>query len=341
MTNPLYPWQQESWRQLLQLRPRLPHAILLYGPAGIGKTHFAEAFAQSLLCEMPQQDGHACGQCSACGWFLQQNHPDFRRVRPEALDDEDGDGADGGEERKTAKAAKTPSREIKIDQIRALADFMNVSTHRSGMRVVVLYPAEALNNAAANALLKTLEEPPPNTVFLLICNRLDRLPPTVLSRCRKFALALPPRQQALDWLQQQQLKDADVWLAEQGGAPLAALESAHSEGREMMEELLAFLSAPSTERALKTAERLQKTPVALQVGWMQRWLYDLLSSRMTSTIRYYPRHSRELTALGGRLEPHALLTALKQLNERRAIADHPLSAKLFIEDMLLAYAALV
>jgi DNA polymerase-3 subunit delta' len=339
MSNTLYPWQHESWRQLQQLRARLPHAILLYGAAGIGKTDFAEAFAQSLLCEMPQPDGHACGQCSACGWFMQQNHPDFRRVRPEALDEEDGDEV--GEEKKTAKAAKTPSKEIKIDQIRALADFMNVSTHRSGMRVVVLYPAEALNNAAANALLKTLEEPPPNTVFLLICNRLDRLLPTILSRCRNFALALPPQPDALKWLQQQPLKDADVWLAEQGGAPLAALEAAQSDGREMQDELIAFLLAPTTERALKTAERLQKTPVALQVGWMQRWLYDLLSSRMSSTIRYYPRHNRELTALGDRLEPHALLAALKQLNERRAIADHPLSAKLFIEDMLLAYVALL
>jgi DNA polymerase-3 subunit delta' len=341
MSDTLYPWQHESWRQLQQLRGRLPHAILLYGAEGIGKTHFADAFAQSLLCEAPQPDGHACGQCSACGWFLQHNHPDFRRVRPEALDDEDGaDSADGGEEKKTAKAAKTPSKEIKIDQIRALADFMNVSTHRSGMRVVVLYPAEALNNAASNALLKTLEEPPPNTVFLLSCNRLDRLLPTILSRCRKFALALPPQQQALDWLQHQQLKDADVWLAEQGGAPLAALHSAQSEGREMLDELIAFLLAPTLERALKSAERLQKTPVTLLVGWMQRWLYDLLSSRMTSVIRYYPRHGRELTALGRRLESHALLAALRQLGERRAISEHPLSAKLFIEDMLLAYAAL-
>jgi DNA polymerase-3 subunit delta' len=260
-------------------------------------------------------------------------------VRPEALDDDAGEAADG-EEKKSAKAARAPSKEIKIDQIRALADFMNVSTHRSGMRVVVLYPAEALNNAAANALLKTLEEPPPNTIFLLSCNRLDRLLPTILSRCRKFALALPARAQALDWLKQQQLADADVWLAEQGGAPLAALDAAHADGREMLDELLEFLRAPSVERALKTADRLQKTPVTLSVGWTQRWLYDLLSARMTAVIRYYPRHQRELQALAGKLDEHTLLGALKQINERRAVADHPLSPKLFIEDMLLAYAAL-
>jgi DNA polymerase-3 subunit delta' len=339
MSTSLYPWQQESWLQLQQLRTRLPHAILLYGAEGIGKTHFAEAFAQSLLCEAPQADGHACGVCDACGWFLQQNHPDFRRVRPEALDDDAGENADG-EEKKAARAAKTPSKEIKIDQIRALADFMNVSTHRSGMRVVVLYPAEALNNASANALLKTLEEPPPNTIFLLSCNRLDRLLPTILSRCRKFALALPTREQSLAWLKQEQLPDADVWLAEQGGAPLAALNAASADGREMLDELLTFLQAPSVERALKTADKLQKTPVAMSVGWTQRWLYDLLSSRMTSVIRYYPRHAKQLKAMGATLSSETLLGALKQINERRAIADHPLSPKLFLEDMLLAYSAL-
>lgn len=94
------------------------------------------------------------------------------------------------------------------------------------------------------------------------------------------------------------------------------------------------------ERALKTADRLQKTPVSLSVGWTQRWLYDLLSARMTAVIRYYPRHQRELTTLSGKLDESTLLGALKQIGERRAIADHPLSPKLFIEDMLLSYATL-
>jgi len=140
MSNTVFPWLEDSWLQLQQLRARLPHAILFYGPEGIGKTDFVESFAQSLLCEDVQPDGHACGACASCGWFSQYNHPDYRRVRPEILDGEDGGDEGDGEEKKTAKASKTPSKEIKIDQIRALADFMNVSTHRSGMRVVVLYP---------------------------------------------------------------------------------------------------------------------------------------------------------------------------------------------------------
>lgn len=341
MTQSIFPWLQESWQQLQQLRARLPHAILFYGPEGIGKTAFVESFAQSLLCESVQADGHACGACASCVWFAQYNHPDYRRIRPEVLEGEEtseaGDTSEGSDEKKSTKANKTPSKEIKIDQIRALADFMNVSTHRSGMRVVVLYPAEALNTAAANSLLKTLEEPPPQTIFLLVSNRLDRLLPTILSRCRKFALALPSYQAGLLWLQQQNVKDADVWLSEQGGAPLAALQAANGEGREVMEEFLRCLGQPSIDLALKTAERLQKTPVTDLVGWLQRWLYDLLALKSGGSPRYYPRYAQELNALLPRLDTVALAGALKATNERRAIADHPLSARLFIEEMLLEY----
>jgi DNA polymerase-3 subunit delta' len=344
MSNPLYPWQNAAWQQVMQLRARLPHAILFHGPEGIGKTAFAEHLAQSLLCQAPTVDGQACGRCDACGWFSQYGHPDYRRVRPEILD-EDGsieaeEGSDAGEGKKAAKSAKLPSKEIKIDQIRALADFMNISTHRQGMRIVTLYPAEALNTAAANALLKTLEEPPPSTLFLLVSNSLDRLLPTILSRCRKFALAMPLQEEALAWLRQQNLKDADVWLAEQGGAPLAAHALAQTDARETMDEFLRQLARPSVDGALKTAERLQKTPVPELVAWLQRWLYDVFSLKLSGRIRYYPRYQKELAALAGQADLSELLRALKAVNERRAIAEHPLSARLFIEDMLLDYSTL-
>ena len=340
MSNSIYPWQQESWRQLQQLRPRMPHAILFHGAAGIGKSDFIEAFAQGLLCEAVRPDGHACGACASCGWFSQQNHPDYRRVRPEALEDEPAaEGEEGEGEAKKAKSTKAPSKEIKIEQIRALADFMNISTHRQGLRVVVLYPAEALNMPASNALLKTLEEPPPGTVFLLASNSLDRLLPTILSRCRKFAMPMPSHAEALVWLKAQGVADADSWLREQGGAPLAAMAQAESGNRDDMEALLQLLAHPSVEGALKTADKLQKVPLSAQVSWMQRWLYDLFSYKLAGSVRYYPRYQKELASLAGKIHVSRLLAAIKGANERRATADHPLSPKLFIEDMLLDYAA--
>lgn len=344
MGNTLYPWQDTAWQQLQQLRERLPHAILFHGPEGIGKTAFAEGFAQSLLCQTPAAGGHACGTCDSCGWFTQYSHPDYRRVRPEVLDGDDGveseDGGDAGDAKKTAKSTKAPSKEIKIDQIRALADFMNISTHRQGMRVITLYPAEALNTASSNALLKTLEEPPPDTMFLLVSNSLDRLLPTILSRCRKFALTMPSEAEALSWLKAQDVKDADSWLAEQGGAPLAAHALAQADTRDVMDEFLLQLAKPSTDSALKTAERMQKIPVADLVAWLQRWLYDVFSLKLSGRIRYYPRYKKELAVLAARADITELLRALKAASQRRAIAEHPLSAKLFIEDMLLDYSTL-
>lgn len=343
MSNSIFPWQSNAWEQLQQLRKRLPHAFLFYGMEGVGKTLFAERFAQSLLCEAPLANGHSCNQCASCGWFAQYNHPDYRRVRPETLDDENGNAeedADGTDAKKTAKSIKPLSREIKIGQVRALADFMNISTHRQGKRVITLYPAEALNTASANALLKMLEEPPADTVFLLITNSLDRLLPTILSRCRKFAMRTPSHDEALGWLQQQGVSDADVWLAELGGAPLAVQALAQTESRELAEEFLSLLAKPGVDGALKTAERLQKTPPVELVICLQRWLYDLFSVKLSGRIRYYPRHRKELAALAGQVETSGLLDALKAVAERRAIAEHPLSAKLFIEDMLLDYSSL-
>ncbi len=336
----IYPWQQQSWAQLQHMRARLPHAILFHGPAGIGKADFIEAFAQALLCENVRADGHACGTCASCGWFAQGNHPDYRRVRPEALEDEApaAEGDEGGGDDKKSRS-KTASKDIKIEQVRALADFMNISTHRQGLRVVVLYPAEALNMPASNALLKTLEEPPPGTVFLLASNSLDRLLPTILSRCRKFALALPDHARALAWLQEQGVQDADGWLREQGGAPLAALAQAETGNREELDALLQVLAQPAVDTALRAADRLSKAPLAALVAWQQRWLYDVFSYKLSGTIRYYPRYRRELAALAGRVSTAGLMRAIKAANERRAIADHPLSPKLFVEDMLLDYTA--
>ncbi|MDQ9171577.1 DNA polymerase III subunit delta' [Oxalobacteraceae bacterium R-40] len=341
MKNLLFPWQNDAWRQLQQFGERLPHAILFYGPEGIGKAEFAEHFAQALLCERPDPEGHACGQCSSCGWFAQYGHPDYRRVRPEALDEGEAageeDGTDGEDAPKAAKSTKAPSKEIKIDQIRALSDFMNVSTHRQGRRVIFLYPAEALNAAAANALLKTLEEPPAGTVFLLVTNSLDRLLPTILSRCRKFPLPMPARDEALAWLQSQGLDKAEDYLAQQGGAPIAAKGFAEAGMGEMLDEMLAHLAQPSLEGALKTAERLQKSPLPEIVAWQQRWLYDLFSFKLSGRIRYYSRYGKQLAALSAKADERSLIEALKMASERRALASHPLSPRLVIEDMLLAY----
>lgn len=339
MTTPsLLPWQQHSWQQLQAMAAKMPHAILFHGAEGVGKVAFVTAFAKSLLCESRAGDGHACGACVSCGWFDQYNHPDFRRIRPEILEDSPG-ADDAGDDEASGKGAakKAPSKDIKIDQVRALSAFMNVSTHRSGKRIVLLYPAENLTTEAANAILKTLEEPPPDTVFLLVTHHVDDLLPTILSRCRLFALPLPGKDAALAWLQQQGVADADMWLAGQGGAPLAALAASQGDSSEATDALLQHLVRPDVDSALKTADKLQKNMMADVVGWHQRWLYDLFSYKLSGVVRYYPRYQKEIAALSSRLDAAVIAKALKSVNERRAVADHPLSPKLALESMLLDY----
>lgn len=324
----------------------MPHALLFHGPAGTGKTDFAECFAQSLLCESPLDDGLPCRKCQPCGWFAQYSHMDYRRVRPEALDDEDSEeaGADATETESDGEAAgksKKASTEIRIAQVRALAGFVNLTTHRHGLRVVLLYPAEALNPESANALLKMLEEPPPGTVFLLVADNPDNLLPTIVSRCRKFALPMPSREQSLEWLAGKGIEDAEVWLAEQGGAPIAAFEQARTVGREDLDEFLRQLARPSADGVFRAAERLQKVPVAQLIAWLQRWLYDMFSLRFSGRIRYYPRHKKDLAVLAARMDIAALLQMLKSVNERNRVAEHPLVPRLVIEDMLLDYVKVV
>ncbi len=321
------------------MRERLPHAILFHGARGIGKLAFAEQVAASLLCEQPLDDGNACGVCDSCGWFAQYAHPDYRRLRPDALDTDTADDTEP-DDNGAKKSGKAPSKDIRIEQVRSLAAFMNVSTHRSGLRVVLLYPAEALNAASANALLKTLEEPPPETVFLLVTDRIDRLLPTILSRCRKFPLTAPDHAVALQWLEAQRVPQPERWLAEQGGGPLAALAAAHSAEGGERDALLDFLARPEAGAALVVAERLQKTPLSQLVAWQQRWLYDLLSLKLGARVRYFPHQQQALATLAARLSADRLQQAARDAGARRAVADHPLSARLFIEQMLIDYTGL-
>ena len=260
-------------------------------------------------------------------------------MRPDALEAEAGDETEA-DDGAAKKSAKTPSKDIRIEQVRALAGFMNVSTHRSGLRVVLLYPAETLNAASANALLKTLEEPPPGTVFLLVTDRIDRLLPTILSRCRKFPLTAPDHGSVLRWLEAQGIAQAERWLAEQGGAPLAARDAARGDDGSERDELLAFLARPQAGAALVVAERLQKTSLSQLVAWQQRWLYDLLALKLGGRLRYFPHQQPTLSRLAATVSAQQLQQASRDAGARRAVADHPLSARLFIEQMLLDYTGL-
>ncbi len=325
-----YPWQTESWQALQGLRNRLPHALLLKGAQGIGKLDLAFNFAQSLLCEKPLANGMACQKCDSCHLYELESHPDFRLIQPDALA-----SVDDGEER---SGGKKPSREISVDQIRDLSGFSNLSAHRGGYRVIVIYPAEAMNNNAANSLLKSLEEPTDRLLFLLISHKPQQLLPTILSRCLSFTVHTPSRETGVTWLAQQGVNNPDHALAQTGFAPLQALNWAESgEGAEERSILLAAIRQPSRLDALALVDSLQRSAPVHVIHCLQQWCHDLTSAKLAGAVRYFPEQSDTIIKLAGDVSPLSLMRYQKELLEARRAAYHPLNPKLFLESLLLSY----
>ena len=311
---------------------RMPHALLFHGRPGIGKLHLAQVLAQSLLCENRATDGLACGACPACVWFVAGNHPDYRQVQPEAL-------APAEEEAETteeaAESKKKPSKQIKIEQIRGLSEFLNVGSHRRGHRVILIHPAESMNPGSANALLKSLEEPSAGVVFLLVSHQPSRLLPTVRSRCHALGLSLPPRELSIRWLREQGSKADAATLAFAGDAPLeaASLQDDESETRRRLFELL---GQPATS-ALSLADFCQRLPPGSVVEWMQKWTYDLIATASSGRPRYNIGHERKLALLAQKMSKLKLLRFYSALGSMKAISEHSLNARLFFDDLFFSY----
>lgn len=326
-----YPWLESAWHDLKLQRNRLHHALLFTGPRGIGKLELARYLAKTLLCEsMPEDAWEPCGQCPGCRWFEAGHHPDFRIL---TLVSEEEDGEEG--------AGKTSSY-ITIDQVRSLGDFVGLTSHRRGRKVILVEPAEALNTAAANALLKTLEEPPPDTYFLLVSHAWRRLMPTIRSRCRQFPLPVPDQVSALEWLRQQEVVHPEIELAAAGGFPLQAkmqIESGQSSQREW---LLQSLLSPGKLDVLQLAQETEKRKLAVSdvVGWLQRLIADVITLNMAGNIRYYPDKLAQLEAMARVADTRKLARFLDTLADARKLALHPLNQRMVYEQLYFGYQSL-
>jgi DNA polymerase-3 subunit delta' len=343
-SNFFLPWHTEMARHWLAGRERFAHAWLIHGPPGIGKERYARAAATSLLCEQPVAQ-LACGACLACGWVSAGNHPDLRLIRPESVAAAEGDQmevSDTAAQPGSGAAKRAPSKDIRIDQIRSLSSWFNTATHRSGWRVAVLYPAQALNLLAANALLKVLEEPPPATVFLLVADAPDRLLPTLLSRCRRLPLAVPKREQAQAWLTHAGIADGASWLAAAGGAPLAAQRLAAQRDTPMpawADDWLTVLAQGGLPDNGSIADTLEKVPAAEWLDTLQRVLVDLSLVSAGQPIYYFPDLAEPLSAIAARSSLAALTETARAITQQRRLANHPLNPKLFAHVALARAAA--
>jgi DNA polymerase-3 subunit delta' len=324
----LYPWQNDVWHHLIADRNRLPHALLLRGQNGIGKLDFAISLSQALLCEQNDSLLQACGKCPSCGWFEQDNHPDFRLLSPEQTankDDED-----------TTKSTKKKTQ-IVVDQVRALSDFLSLSSHKSnGLRIVLIHPAEGLNAAAANSLLKMLEEPPPNVVFILVAHQAQKILPTIMSRCQKVDMPVPSSEVALTWMREEGIDNAEALLNYAGGSPLLALGETE-EGALASIEICKLLSLGSKSDVFQLSSTCLPLGMETAVSTLQKWCYDLFLCHFTQKVRYHKSQQSALQKLCMQLKLTALMDFQKTLGDAKKSATHPLNNELQLQRLFLHY----
>ncbi len=258
----IYPWQQALWSQLGG-RAQHAHAYLLYGPAGIGKRALAEHWAAQLLCQRPAAAG-ACGECKACQLLAAGTHPDYFVLEPEEAE-----------------------KPIRVDQGRDLVGFVVQTAQLGGRKVVLLEPAEAMNVNAANALLKSLEEPSGDTVLLLISHQPSRLLPTIKSRCVQQACPLPGAAASLEWLARalpdEPAEALEELLALSGGSPLTA-QRLHGQGvREQRAQVVEGVKKLLKQQiaASQLAESWNSVPLPLLFDWFCDWTLGILRYQLT------------------------------------------------------------
>ena len=329
----MYLWQKNQWQHIMQQRIKMPHALLLRGRAGTGKYDFALDLAKAILCPQASDLLQACGGCPSCTWFAEGTHPDFMLIGPEDVENTD----------ESPKKKITKKTQISIAKIRQLIDYLALSSHQvNGYRVIIISPADMLNGASANALLKMLEEPPANTLFLLVTSQPQRLIATITSRCQAVDMPLPSKADSLSWLalqhNMQKMGSAEHALDLAGGAPLLALQmTEESEVSTQLAKNLAlgvkldpFMCAPlflslGMERALET---------------LQKWLFDLQAYYQTQTLHYHSQDAAALQALCKGVNLSLVLRFQDKLLEAKKMANHPLSNEVQLENILLQYTQL-
>lgn len=322
MVSPVLPW----WRsQLLRtLQQQRAHALLVHGPAGVGQLAFSLALAAAWLCERPAADGLACGRCDSCHQVDRRSHADLRVVVPEAMRAEAG--LDTGDEPVADDDGKKrkPSREIRVEQVRAALAFSVLTASRGGAKVLLLHPAETINLVSANALLKTLEEPAGSLRFILSGQTPDALMPTLRSRCQAVPLPLPAREQALEWLTAQQVDEPAVLLDACGGQPLTARDCAAAGW-----PAAAWTQFPAQVASGQVAA-LTAWPLPLLIQALQRLCDDQVRVTLGQPPRFFT--APQARVRGGDL--HRLTAWAAELRQLARHAEHPWNLGLAAEAIL-------
>ncbi|MGE0486570.1 MAG: DNA polymerase III subunit delta' [Gammaproteobacteria bacterium] len=316
-----YPWLSVTWTRLASAvaTDRLGHAYLLSGRPGLGKYALAEAFATRVLCEQPIGDS-ACENCRSCRLIASGLHPDRRILVTE-------------EDRKS----------IVIDQVRDLIEFYALKPHYGQRKLAIIYPAEVMGTAAANALLKLLEEPPPGALLLLVSHRASQLPATIRSRCQQLRIETPTWNERLEWLAAKDASDtSDLTLA---GAPLELLEQIADKQGTLYDRLLEALAdiARGDASGLQAAGRLGSEDARALLDACEL----LVRAAGQTQVGVAPRHLRpgrrageHLQRIANHLHSRQLFAFHDKIAEARATVQRSAGVRSseVIENLLMAWA---
>lgn len=317
------PWQQYQWEHLCGYiaQKRIPQALLITGNKGLGKQQLAQQFASALLCTTVKDNGIACGQCSSCLLVNADTHPDFIQVQPE----EEGKG-------------------IAIGQIRSLITRLTLKPQFETYRVVIINPADMMNNAAANAFLKCLEEPTERTCIILISEKPGKLPATIISRCQKLAIPTPDKEIVAKWLaetlrSEDKTLQCNVSLAQ--GAPLLALDYANDKTLALRNECFEAWMAIAKQRKspVIVAEDWHKLPAAPLIFWLTSWTIDLVKCFYHGQAEnlYNPDLNVKLQELSKQLELKGLYKLYDLLLLGRQRLDTQINKQLLFEEILIQW----
>lgn len=315
----LYPWQQSQWQKILQqkLSAKLPHALLMSGPQGLGKLDFALRLAHSLLCQAPDDQGVACGDCASCQLIEAATHPDLFILQ-----------------------AEERGKAIKVDDVRQLSSKLNLTSQYGGYQVALIVDAHDMNINASNSLLKTLEEPSSDTVLILVSSNPQKLPVTIRSRCQMIGFNVPETQQALSWLENQNIEQANVLLNLAHGAPLLVLDLQQGELLDHHKQLInSLLKVAKNQPVIEQAELLHKLPLNYLLNWLFDWVQDLIKLHQCgdSAMLIHREQQAELKQLATRSSLQGLYEYLDQLVKNKQLQSIPLNSQLLWEDLLLSW----
>lgn len=312
----IYPWQKTAWQSMAQHRDRQPNAWLFYGGYhNTDRLDFVQEYAKSVLCENPIVDSYLpCNTCQACYLFTQHNHPDFYHI-----------------------ITSDKTELIKIESIRQVSEKIQTTGYLSGWKVVLISPAETMNMSASNALLKVLEEPPSKTIFLLVSHVKDRLLPTIISRCRKFAVPKPTHQESLTYLSSLSYTQDHIHLqlAFNSGSPFFEDNFPF----DVYQDFLNIMLQPRLLSSLDFAKCYESKIKSLDYffDWVYKWLADLILVEHGYAVKFNLAYKAPIEGIKDKYGVDDLFSLLNLVKKQARHKRHPLNIKLQIESVILEY----